>query len=148
MPLLRRRLRAGIAIAVARPGAELLAPDAQHRLHVRELDARDVEQFGHLLDGGARRALHVHALERRAHLDLEEHAQQVRPVRAGIGELLHGGFEIEVRILAAREVRDGRVDLRAVEPQLRHDLARGGDFRLGNAAVGLGDVAHDFEGGA
>ena len=55
--------------------------------------------------------------------------------------------QVEVRALAAREMRDGRVDLRAVEPQLRHDLARGGDLRLGDAAVGLGDVAHDLERG-
>ena len=44
-------------------------------------------------------------------------------------------------------MRDGGVDLRAVEPQLRHHLARRGDLRLGDAAVGLGDVAHDLERG-
>ena len=44
-------------------------------------------------------------------------------------------------------MRDGGVDLHAVEPQLRHDLARGGDLGFGDAAVGLGDVAHDLERG-
>ena len=117
MPL-RRRLAARRA-AIARAGAELLAPDAQHRLHVRELEARDVEQLGHLLDGDARRALHVHAFERGAHLDFQEHAQQVRPVRAGIGEIAHAcASRSKSGTLAAREMRDGRVDLHAVEPQL------------------------------
>ena len=102
-----------------------------------------------MLDGGARRALHVDALERRAHLDLEEHAQQVRPVRAGLRRASRTvPSEVEVRALAAREVLDRGVDLRAVEPQLRHHLARGGDLRLRDAAVGLGDVAHDLERGA
>ena len=68
-------------------------------------------------------------------------------MRADIGEVLHGGFQVEIRTLAAREMRDGRMDLRAVEPQLRHDLARRGDLRLRDAAVGLGHVAHDFERG-
>ena len=128
-------------------GAELLAADAQHGLHVRQLEPRDVEQLGDFLDGDARRALHVHALERGAHLDFEEYPQQVRPVRAGLGEVLHRAFQVEVRILAAREMPDGRVDLRAVEPQLRHDLARGRDLRLRDAPVGLGHVPHDFERG-
>ena len=44
-------------------------------------------------------------------------------------------------------MRDGRVDLRAIEPQLRHDLARRRDLRLRDAPVGLGHVSHDFEGG-
>ena len=70
-----------------RPRPELLAADAQHRFHVRELDARDIEQLGDLLDAAARRALHVHAFERGAHLHLEEHAQQVGALRAGLGEL-------------------------------------------------------------
>ena len=42
-------------------------------------------------------------------------------------------------------MRNGRVYLRAVEPQLRHDLARRGDLRLRDAAIGLGHVAHDLE---
>ena len=116
---------------------------------MREFEARDVEQVGDLLDGGARRPLHVDAFERRAHLDLEEHAQQVRPMRAGLGELLHASASRSNSALLPRvKCCDGRVDLRAVEPQLRHDLARGGDLRLGDAPVGLGDVAHDLERGA
>src|SRR4051812_26770710 len=42
-------------------------------------------------------------------------------------------------------MRDGGVDLRTVEPQFRHDLARRGDLGFGHAAVGLRDVAHDLE---
>ena len=45
-----------------------------------------------------------------------------------------------------REVRNRGVDLHAVEPEFRHHLARGGDLRFGDTAVGLGHVAHDFEG--
>ena len=114
----RRRLPTARSRRHAPLRAKLLAPDAQHRFHVRELEPRDIEQLGDLLDGDARRALHVHALERGAHLDFEEYAQQVGPVRAGLRELAHRGFQVEVGILAAREVPDGRVDLRAVEPQL------------------------------
>ena len=92
-----------------------------------------------------RRAFHVHAFQRRANLHLEEYAHQVRPIRAGIGELLHGCLQVEIPALAAREMRDGRVNLRAVEAQLRHHLARRGDLRLRDAAIGLGDVPHDLE---
>ena len=42
---------------------------------------------------------------------------------------------------------DRRVDLGAVEAQLRHYLARGGDLLLGDSAVGFGDVSHDLERG-
>ena len=34
------------------------------------------------------------------------------------------------------------------EPQVGHHRARGGDLLLRDAAVGLGDIAHDAEGGA
>ena len=43
---------------------------------------------------------------------------------------------------------DGRMDLRAVEPHVAHDRARGRDLRLRDTAVGLGHVAHDLERGA
>src|SRR5690242_1919918 len=43
---------------------------------------------------------------------------------------------------------DGRVDLRAVELHVVHDLARGGDLGLRDAAIGLRDVAHDLVGRA
>ena len=52
---------AGAARAGA--SAELLTANAQHRLHVREFQSRNVEQFGHPLHGDARRPLHVHTFE-------------------------------------------------------------------------------------
>jgi phosphoribosylaminoimidazole-succinocarboxamide synthase len=73
-------------------------------------------------------------------------AQQVRPVFAHPGQLAQRGLQVVVRILAAREMLDGRVDLRAIELHVVHDLARGGNLRLGDAAVGLGHVPHDFVG--
>jgi hypothetical protein len=66
---------------------------------VRELEARDVEQFGNLLDRGTRGPLHVDTFECGAHLHLEEHAQQVRAMRADLGEVTHRRFEIELGLL-------------------------------------------------
>ncbi len=82
----------------ARPRrAKLLAPDAQHGFHVGELEPRDIEQLGDFLDGDARRALHVDALERGTHLDFEKHAQQVGPVHTYLGELAHRAFQVVLR---------------------------------------------------
>jgi hypothetical protein len=53
----------------------------------------------------------------RAHLHLEEHAQQVRAVAHASAKLAHASTRDRSPDLAAREVRDGGVDLRAVEPQ-------------------------------
>ena len=39
------------------------------------------------------------------------------------------------------------MDLRTVEPELRHDLARRRDLRFRDAPIGLGHVSHDFERG-
>ena len=115
-------------------------------LHVREFEARDVEQFGHLLDRRCAPGPCMSTPSSAARTWISRNTRsRSGPMRAGIGEVVHGGFEVELGTLAAREMRDGRVDLRAVEPQLRHDLARRGDLRLRHAAVGLGDVAHDFE---
>src|SRR6185503_18892506 len=38
----------------AAAGAHLFATNAQHRFHVRQLHARDVEELGHVLHGGTR----------------------------------------------------------------------------------------------
>src|SRR5213082_2680758 len=83
-----------------------------------------------------------------AHLDLEEHAQQVRPPAAGASESGEFAAEVECRELAGGETGDRLAHLRAIEAQFAHDGARGGDFQLRHAAVGLGETAHDTEGGA
>jgi phosphoribosylaminoimidazole-succinocarboxamide synthase len=140
---------AGTAVAATRSPTrpKLLATNAQYGFHVCQLDSRYIEQVGDSLNRQVRRPFHVHALERCAHLHFKEHTHQVGAIRAGLGELSHGGFQIEVRALAAREMGDGSVDLHARESQLRHHLARGGDLGLGDTPVGLGDVPHDFERG-
>jgi phosphoribosylaminoimidazole-succinocarboxamide synthase len=124
----------------------LLATNAQHRFHVRQLEARHIEQLGDFLDCEPRRALHVHTFERSPDLQLEEHAHELGPIRASLGEFPHRGLEIELGILAVREVGNGRMNLHSGESQLGHDLACSGDFRFGNAAIGFGDVPHDLEG--
>ena len=121
---------------------------AQHRLHVRELDARNVEQVGDLLHGDARR--------RPACRRLRAHARTCtsRNTRIRSGRCAQASTNccmVDSRsksgLLPRVKCCDGGVDLRAVEPQLGHHLARGGDLRLRDAPVGLGDVPHDLERG-
>src|SRR5688500_7590317 len=127
--------------------AEMVAAETQYLLDVHELDGRDLEQRRDPLDREPRRTSHVDALERRAHLEFEEYAQQIRVLGARGREVADRRFHVEVGVLAVREVPDRGVDLRATQAQLRHDPARGGDLGFGHATVGLRDVAHDGERG-
>src|SRR6266853_490305 len=128
--------------------AKAAALNAQHRLDLRQLEGRDPQRGGDSSHQGPHRALQIVAGERPAHLDLEEHAQQVGPPAAGASEGDELAAEVEGRELAGAEAGDRLAHLRAIEAQLAHDGARGGDFPLRHAAVGLGETAHDTEGGA
>ncbi len=128
--------------------AKAAALDAQHRLDVSQLEGRDTERRGDPSHEGPHRALQVVAGERGAHLDLEVHAQQVGPAAAGAPESGEFAAEVESGELAGGEAGDRLAHLRDIEAQLAHDGARGGDFQLRHAAVGLGEIAHDSEGGA
>src|SRR5204863_315781 len=111
----------------ARPGWDAIpAVDAQHRLDVRQLEGRDPQCGGDPSDQRPHRAFQTVAGERRAHLDLEEHAQQVRPPAAGASEGGELAAEVECRELAGAEAGDRLAHLRAIEAQLAHDGARGG----------------------
>src|SRR4029077_2919033 len=74
--------------------------------------------------------------------------QQVGPAAAGAPETGEFGAEVESGELAGGEAGDRLAPLRDIEAQVAHDGARGGDFQLRHAAVGLGEIAHDAEGGA
>src|SRR5438105_438798 len=144
--LLERAVACRGATRLTRARAATL--DAQHRLDVRQLEGRDPQCGGDPRDQRPHRAFQTVAGERRAHLDLEEHAQQVRPPAAGASEGGELAAEVECGELAGAEAGDRLAHLRAIEAQLAHDGARGGDFQLRHAAVGLGETAHDTEGGA
>ena len=141
------RLGPGAGSARGLP-AEAAALDAQHRLDLRELELGDAGGGRDALHDRPHRTLQVVARQRSAHLNLEEDAQDVRPPPAYLAQLPELAAEIEIGLLAGREQLDRRTHLRGFEPQLRHDGTRSGDFLLGHAPVGLGDAAHDAEGGA
>src|SRR2546430_4637809 len=148
LPIWERAVACRGAGATRLTRARAAALDAQHRLDVRQLEGRDPQCGGDPSDQRPHRAFQTVAGERRAHLDLEEHAQQVRPPAAGASEGGELAAEVECGELAGAEAGDRLAHLRAIEAQLAHDGARGGDFQLRHAAVGLGETAHDTEGGA
>src|SRR3984893_7366177 len=146
--LLERAVARRSAGAARLTRAKAAALDAQHRLDVRQLEGRDAQRRGDPSHEGPHRALQVVAGERRAYLDLEEHAQQVGPAAAGAPETGEFRAGVECGELAGGEAGDRLAHLRDIEAQVTHDGARGGDFQLRHAAVGLGEIAHDAEGGA
>ena len=97
---------------------------------------------------GPHRTVEVVAAQRGAYLDLDEDAHQVGAAGARAPEIGQLHVEIEAGLLALAEASDGLLHARGIQPQLRHHRARGRDLLLGDAAVGLGEVAHDPERGA
>ena len=115
---------------------------------MRQLKRGDLEPLRHALHHGTHAALEVVAGERGAHLDLEEDAREVGTAAAGALQRLELAVEVELRLLARGEAGDGLLGLGGVQAQLAHDGAGGGDLELRHPPVGLGEVAHDAEGGA
>ena len=101
----------------------------------------------HAIEIFPRRPFDVVAGERRAHLDFQEDAHEVRPPGAGVPQARELFLDVEGGLLAAGELVDGGRHLHGVEPQRVHDAARRGDFLLRDPAVGLRHVAHDAERG-
>jgi hypothetical protein len=101
-----------------------------------------------VLQHAARRALQVIAHQCRAHLDFDERAHQVRPPATGTVQRIQRAVQCELRRLAVRETGNRHLHLCRLQAQLRHDGTRGLDFLLRDPPIGLGNVAHDLEGGA
>lgn len=83
----------------------------------------------------------------RVELDLDEHAQKMGTAATLPAKLIQHAIEGEIRSLAFAKKAFRELLHVGIEPQLVHDLGRHGDFVRGNPAVGLGEVAHDAEGG-
>ena len=88
------------------------------------------------------------APQRRLQLDLHEHAAQVGTPAAHLPQLAQQRAPAENRGLALREQLDRELHFALAEPELAHHRARRADLVLGDAAVGLGEMAHDLERGA
>ena len=69
--------------------------EPQQRLEMREFERADAERLGNAHQRRAARAGESVAEERRAHLDLEKHAEHGLPPAAGIGELRERRREVE-----------------------------------------------------
>ena len=106
-------------------------------LHIRAKTARDGR-------------VEAPALQRGLELDLHEQAPQVAAARrASARRSREHRLEREIGSLAVGEVARSRAARRASPSEKRRmAVARGVDLLRRDAAVGLGDVAHDLEGRA
>ena len=99
----------------------------------------DVEEDAGFL--GVYRAVRPGGLD----LDLQEHAHEIDGAPALAAELREHRVEREVRLPARVEQGPRRFPLGRIEPELVHHLVGQADFLRADAAVRLGDMAHDPE---
>ncbi len=113
-----------------------------------ELEHRDVQACGDAPKQLANRTLHVVSAERGANLNFEKDPCQLRTSFTGVRQGCEFGRKVELRVLAGREVIDGKTHLVGVQTEVRHHRPRRSDLTLRHAAVGLGEMPHHPEGRA
>src|SRR5690606_4163199 len=77
--------------------------------------------------------------------NFQRHLDEITPTLAFAAELFQRFSVGEAVLLALLEQVDGELALGGVEPHLVHDLLGEGDLVPADAAVGLGNVAHEGE---
>ena len=122
--------------------------EAQQRFEMRKLQRTDPERLGNAHQRRAACACESVAEERRAHLDLEKHAEHGFTPPAGIRELGERRPEVEPFFLAARVElhRGARIGLAQVE--LPEHPPRRCNILFRNPPIRLRDMTHHAEGRA
>lgn len=118
----------------------------QHGLETGELHTTDAEHGRDAPEQCARLTAQIAAIYRRAHLNFEEHAQQIRSPRTRASQTHHGARPVVTRIFTVAKEVDGGIDLRRRQSEIGHHASCRLNFCLRNATVSFGNVTHHFEG--
>jgi phosphoribosylaminoimidazole-succinocarboxamide synthase len=119
----------------------------QHRLELGELYPADPETTGNTPQELAFARLDGPFTQRQIHLDFQKRSHEVGLMPAGATQHAHLLVNVETRLLAAREQRDGLAD--GLRPQAHAVHHRPGylDLLFRHAPVGFRYVPHNQEGG-
>ncbi len=131
----------------ARPVTVIARVHAQHGFERREFERGNAERATDALEDGARTVAEAIALDRGLELDLDEQAAQVGLIARERAQAFERRLERKVGQLAGRETLDGAQPIGLGQREAAHGATRSVDLLLGDAAVALGDVAHDLERG-
>ena len=115
----------------------------QQVLEARKVHGRQPEQHGHALQPRTRHRRQAIARERGLQLNLDEELRQIRIAPDRCAQARQRRIEVEAGLLALGEIADRGLDLLGLQMQRMHYRACRSNLLLGDATIGLGDMAHD-----